>query len=370
MKIGVNLLQYTDVQGVEVFAMNLLSALAEQGSDQEFIFFVNQESAKIFNLQRRNIKLVVKNFRKLSKIRLIVYQQFGLFKSLRQESIDILYCPSVAAPIFYRNKIITIHDCAALRFKDEAGIFSRIYLKLIFLSAKYYSFKIVTVSDFSKQEIVDLLKIPARQITVISEGAPLLAETNDQTSREILNKFGLANKPYFFYISNLRPRKNIKGLLAAWADFYPKHKNNFLVVAGKNNDKATQKIIGDFRFKDNLIFLGVISEEEKTALYKKALALAFPSLYEGFGLPILEAQSLGIPVLTSQISSLPEIAGSGALFIDPADYKSISDGLNKIISHDFLKDDLIKDGYKNLNRFSWKKSARLLLEAIKVFSKD
>ena len=360
MKIGINLIQYTDVQGIEVFAKNLLLSLTRQGASHEFIFFVNQESAKIFNIKADNVKIVVKNFKKLSKLNLISYQQFGLIRDLKKEKINLLYCPSTAAPIFYKNKIITIHDCASLRFKDEAGLISGLYLKLIYFSAKYFSLKVITVSNFAKQEIISLLKIPPEKIVVIFEGAPFLIGVDEKKSALALRKFELINKKYFFYVGNLRPRKNIPKLLEAWAYFISLHKDYFLVIAGKNNKQIDEAPY----LKDNVLFTGVISEEEKTVLYKNSLSLVFPSLYEGFGLPVLEAQSLGIPVITSDISSLPEVAGDGAIFVDPCDYKSISLGLEKIVNSSFLKTELISAGYQNLARFSWDKSALLLLAFI------
>ena len=146
--------------------------------------------------------------------------------------------------------------------------------------------------------------------------------------------------------------------------FICKYSDYFLVLAGKNNNQVIKKATAGFPLTSRIIFPGVISEEEKTALYQGAVALIFPSLYEGFGLPVLEAQSLGVPVITSSASSLPEVAGNGALFVDPHDYKAISTGLEKVIDPLFLKNDLINSGYKNLTRFSWDKSSGLLLEAI------
>jgi len=360
MKIGVNLIQYTDVQGIEVFAQNLLASLTRQASEHEFIFFVNQESAKIFNSSVGKARMITKSFKKLSKLRLIAYQQFGLIRAMRQEKIDWLYCPSTAAPIFYARKIVTIHDCAALRFKEEADLISRFYLRAVFWSVKYWSSQIVTVSDFAKQEIIDLLKVPAEKITVIFEGVPLVAAVSHDQAEAILRKFELLNKSFFFFIGNLRPRKNMPRLLEAWTDFFSSHQNFSLVIAGKGSDRIDKKFGAD----QQITCLGIISEAEKAALYQGAVALVFPSLYEGFGLPILEAQSFGVPVLTARIGALPEVAGTGALFIDPYDSKAIVGGLAEIISPRFPRSDFIDNGYQNLKRFSWDKSAQALLEVI------
>jgi glycosyltransferase involved in cell wall biosynthesis len=358
MKIGINLIQYIDIQGIEVFTKNLLVDLVKQGSEHEFVFFVNQESAKIFDIKEHNVKIIIKHFKKISKIKLILYQQFGLIRKLKKEKINLLYCPSVAIPIFYKKKIVTIHDCASLRFKDEVSLISKLYLKLSFWSIKNLSLKIVTVSEFSKLEINKLLKISLDKIIVISEGVPNLVNINEDIIDKTLNKFNLKNKNYFLYIGNQRPRKNIPNLIKAWNDFFDKNNNYYLVMAGKINNLENFKI-------NNIYSIGTINEEEKTSLYKMSRALIFPSLYEGFGLPVLEAQSLGIPVITSNISSLPEISGEGAILINPEDYKDISLGLEKIINPSFNKEELINKGYENLKKFSWNKTVSILLKIIK-----
>ena len=360
-KIGVNLLQYTDIQGVEVYAKNILENLIKENSNYNFVFFVNQISAGIFNFKKDNVKLCVKNFNKLTKIRLIFYQQLGLIFQLKKQQVDLLYCPSIAAPIFYRKKIITIHDLASIRFKDEAGIFSRIYQYLSFLSTKFFSLKVVTISNFSKKEITDLLKIKSSEIEIISPGLSKLVDVSEQRIITILNKFDLINKKYFLYVGNLRPRKNIIRLLEVWSRFILENKDYFFVVAGKNNIKKIKDNIKEANV-GNVFFTGIISEEEKSVLYRRCVGLLFPSFYEGFGLPVLEAQSVGIPVITSNTSCLPEVAGpNSALYVDPYDSESILRGIKKIADPLFEKKEIIENGYKNLNKFSWNLSAKKLL---------
>lgn len=358
-KIGINLIQYTDIQGIEVCAQNILKHLIESNQDIDFIIFANEVSAKIFDFNYPNVKFVIKKFRTINKWGLILYQQTDLLLRLFFEKVDFLYCPSVAAPIFYKRKIITIHDCAFARFKEEATFLSRLYLRAIFLSAKYFSIKIITISNFSKQEIIELFSINRNKIALISEASPKLPDINETEIDQILEKFNLKDKNYFFHIGNMRPRKNIKGLLEAWQEFHLKNQDYFLVLAGKNdygieidNDKG-------------VIFTGVISEKEKVVFYKKSVAFVFPTLYEGFGLPALEAQFLGTPLIVSNTSSLPEVVGSAAIFIDPYDKESIIAGLEKVVGADFLREELVKDGFNNCQKFSWEKASKELSQVIK-----
>lgn len=352
--VGKRAKEYIEVISREYLNEEIIRMIDEEKKNKDKVMIVSssinppiKELAKILNIEYVSSELEEKEGRYTGKLK----------KDLKREGIDILYCPSVAAPIFYKRKIITIHDCAALRFKDEAGLFSRLYLKLVFLSAKYFSLGIVTISDFAKKEIIELLNIPKEKITVISEGAPFLVDIDDNILKIFLAKFNLFGQKYFFYISNLRPRKNVVGLLSAWTDFSSRHPDYSLVIAGKNDNFKLNS--------DRVIFLGIVSEEEKVALYKGSIALVFPSLYEGFGLPILEAQKLGIPVISSNSSSLPEVAGDGSLFFNPYDTKDICLSLEKIIDSSFNREDIISKGYKNIARFSWDKTALTLLKLIK-----
>lgn len=362
MRIGVNLLQYTDTQGIEVFAANLLEELLKLAPEQEFVFFVNQISASMFNEPAPNMRQILVRFKKISRWRLALYQQTGFIGRLYQEKIDLLYCPSMAVPLFYRHKIVTVHDCASWRFKEESSCLSRLYLALVSWSAKYFSDKIVTVSEFSRQEIATLWHIAANRIALLSEGVPRLSDPGDIFDQSWSERWPFITQPYFFYIGNLRPRKNLARLLEAWSDFSVEHPNHFLVIAGKGQALATES--------KRVIFLGSVSEEEKVVLYKKSVALVFPSLYEGFGLPILEAQKLGVPVISANRSALPDVAGAGAILVDPEDVAALTGSLEKIIKPDFPRAELIAAGYQNLSRFSWIAAARSLKAAMMEADKN
>jgi glycosyltransferase involved in cell wall biosynthesis len=156
-------------------------------------------------------------------------------------------------------------------------------------------------------------------------------------------------------------------LIKAFYFFAKKHSGFELVLAGRIAKDLIDpyKIIAELNLQNKIRLIGYITEEEKSVLYKYAKAFVFVSTHEGFGFPILEAQSLGVPVLTSNTSSLPEIAGDGALFVNPFDIEEISKGMEKIVFDENLRKDLIQKGYENIKRFSWRKSAEELLEIFK-----
>jgi len=363
MRIAINLIPFSSWQGTEVFAKNIIIELLQITKD--IVFFILASETLPDLLTFPNIKiLVIKGLKyKYSKA---LYQQTFIYFLLKKNKIDLLFSPSPAAPFFYKNKIVIIHDCAYDRFKEFDNLLSEIYLKLMYYGAKYFSKKIITSSNFSKKELINLYKIEENKIEVIHGAVPFLPEVNKEFIENTLNKFKIT-RPYFIYVGNWRPRKNLPGLIQAFKLFIEKNRNFKLVIAGKKDKRFLdlEKIIKEMNLLNNVIITGFITEEEKVALYKGSNALTFPSFYEGFGLPILEAQSLGVPVLTSNTSSLPEIAGDGALFVNPFDIEEISKGMEKIVFDENLRKDLIQKGYENIKRFSWRKSAEELLEIFK-----
>ena len=369
MRIGVNLIQYTELQGIEIFAQNLLKHLVLD-SNTEIILFTNQKSAQFFTNNNPRISLITKNFSKLNKLNLIVYQQGGFIRKLKKEKIDLLFCPSIASPLLYKNKIVTIHDLAPYRFSAEAGILARFYFWLSFLSAKYFSQGITTVSEFSKQEIIDLLKIRANRITILSEGVPEMPTINENEQKEVLIKFGLsAQQKYFIYIGNIRPRKNLPATLQAFQLFLTEQPNFIFIIAGKRDKRSRQleRLTKKLNLEKQVLFTGWLSPQEKVALLQKSTGLIFASLYEGFGLPILEAQSLGVPVLSSQSSALPEISNRGAILINPQSPEEIKKGMILLARDENLRKKIIIAGQENAKKYSWDRAAADLLNLCKNY---
>lgn len=367
MIIAFNLIPYTEVNGLQIFAADLIKHL-EIGPEDRLLLFTNQNSKELFKDLNPKAEIISRDFKKLSRLNLTLYQQLALIRKLKQNKVDVLFCPSLALPLFFRKKIVTIHDLAFLRFKSESsgGIF-RLYLKLALLSAKYFSLKVAAISEFSRQEIIDLLKIPPEEISIISRGAPEFPEIKPADKEDILNKFQLLTgnkqtKKYWLYLGAGYPRKNLNRLLEAFRLFLKDKDNNqadYLVIAGKK-DEGLKKIENLVRqdeswknFSQQILFTGFITDQEKTVLIKNALALAFVSLYEGFGSPPLEAQVLGTPVLGGNSSSIPEVCGVGAYLVDPNNTLAIKEAIARISTEDDLRQKLIDQGKENIKRYSW-----------------
>ncbi len=369
MKTGINFISFHSYQGTETFAKNLISELAELNPDSEYLIFTTPYLPKEMTMLTGNARKIPTNINPKHYLLMGMYQQLILPFKLAFMKVTIFYAPMPSIPVLFSGrKIITIHDCAYDRFSEFRSSLSKLYIKLMYSAAKYFCDTIITVSQFSKKELITLYRIKPDKIAVIYHGVPIMPDV-DSTFIEHTKALFNINTEYFMYIGNTRPRKNIDGLLNAFQLFSKKHRDIKLVLAGKTDDSFVniEDRINSLNIRDLVIQTDFISEEQKTALYRGALALVFPSYYEGFGLPVLEAQSLGTPVLTSNTSSLPEIGGKGALYVDPSSTEQIAGGMEKLLDEQ-ARQELIRNGYENIKRFSWKTAARQLDRVLKTLS--
>jgi len=367
MKIGINFLSFRSYQGTETFAKHLMLELLSSAPEMEYIVYTTPYIPEEMQIAVKGAKVVYSHLNPGHNLIMGIYQQLVLPLKLLKKGIDIFYSPFPSIPVLLlsMDKVLTIHDCAYDRFPEFRSNISRLYLKLMYYTAKYTCKVIITVSQFSKKELVTLYKINPEKIKVVYPGVPELPDVNETFIENTKRLFNI-DTGYFLYIGNTRPRKNIEGLLKAFHIFTRSHNNIKLVLAGKLDESFIDitKIITTLNLKDMVIRTDFVTEKQKAALYKGAIGLVFPSYYEGFGLPVLEAQSLGVPVLTSNTSSLPEISGNGAILVDPYNIQHIADGMKALLDKPF-REKLIEHGYKNIKRFSWKTSALMLAQIFK-----
>lgn len=369
MVIGIDLSIFSSYQGTEVYSENLICAMLRLYPEHTYIIF---KEAGVFDSidklagKSTNIKLVM--FKKFgSSVGRIFRQQCLLPLLVIKYRVGVLFSPS---PFFSflspTKKISTIHDCAYAQFKEFRNVFSKIYIQTSIFLSQLLTVVVATPSEFSKQELVRLYGYVPARVLVVAGGVPVLPKVENYPADKLKRKLGIYH-PYFFYIGITRPRKNLVGLLKAFYEFSLHHPNFQLVLAGKVDttflDLASN--IVQLKLTSKVIQAGFVTNEEKVALYLGSVAAVYPSYMEGFGLPVLEAQVLGVPVLTSNNSSLSEVAGLGALYVDPYDINNIADGMSQLADNGVLRENLIQHGLANLSRFSWESSAHSLMQYIK-----
>lgn len=278
---------------------------------------------------------------------------------------DVLFVPAHVLPLVHpRASVVTIHDLGYLYFPETHPALQRFYLDLSTRWSARIAAHIVADSQATRADLIARYAVPSDKITVAYPGADeSLAPVRDPAAiAAVKARYGIAGD-YFLYLGTLQPRKNLARLIAAFAHV---ETDAVLVLAGKRgwlyDDLFAQA--QQAGLAKRVLFPGYVPDEDKPALLSGALAFVFPSLYEGFGLPVLEAQACGCPVITSTTSSLPEVARDAALFVDPTDNAALTLSIQRIAADAELRRSLTARGLANVRRFSWVACAQTVLDTL------
>ncbi|MBC3380904.1 glycosyltransferase family 4 protein [Serratia fonticola] len=266
--------------------------------------------------------------------------------------------PGYIPPLFIKDRFFfTIHDLNHLDLPNNSSLMKRLFYKFVIKRGCYNAKVILTVSEFSKGRIVKWSGVQPNKVVVVGNGV-------DQKFKPRTQNFSQSNlrESYFFCVSNRKSHKNEKKIIEAFIASNIDKKIK-LVMTGKINDELKELIVTNHA-EDRVVFTGFLSEEELIEWYQFSLALVFPSLYEGFGIPVLEAMACGVPVITSNTTALPEIAGDAALLVDPEDVSQLRLAIEKITTDDFLREQLIKKGLSRSKEFTWDATARKIKDKL------
>ena len=347
---------YRSRAGVGCYTRNLINRLEDLSRENPFLILkMNERKRKI---KKRKVFLRFSN-----AIRHILWEQIYLPFLLSIKGASVFHSPAFICPIIkICPTVVTIHDMAYFLYPDKFVHTYRLYLKFwVSLSGKIAD-KIITDSKCSKEDIVRLLKIPESKIEVVYLGK----DSNFRVIPEIdiLENYKKSNnlpKNYILYVGTIEPRKNIPSLLKAYRIFKnacPSLEYS-LIIAGEKGWMYSKifDMVEELNLKDNVRFLGYVSDRDLPLLYNSAQLFVYPSLYEGFGLPPLEAMACGVPVITSNTSSLPEIVGDAGVMVDPLDETALASAISRVLNDSALRDNMIKNGIKRAEEFSWEKTA-------------
>jgi len=289
--------------------------------------------------------------------------------------VDVLFAPAHTVPLIHpKNTIVAIHGLEYEFCPKAYSLFERMYMRWSIRKSCGWAKKIIAVSKNTKKDLMKLYRVPEEKISVIHEGygkadfktqnsklPPALLREALRAGKTATQNLKLLGCGYLLFTGRLEERKNIRGIVEAFGILKKKYNvSHKLILVGKfgyGREKIKNKT-NNSKYKNDIILTGYVSDEDKFYLMADADVFLFPTFYEGFGLPILEAQSVGTPVVTSNVSSMPEVAGDGAVLINPKDISAIAEAVYKLISNESYKNDIIEKGYNNLKRFSWENCAR------------
>ena len=352
-----------EITGTGFYITNLINGLIKiDNLNNYYIFGDEQYLRKYIKIDKDNFKVVHKRFK--NRIIRVLWEYFIFPFELKKLKIDILHSPNYITPLlkFGFKIILTIHDLTFLLFPEKYTTTKRwLFGKMIPISIKK-SDKIVAVSKNTKKDILKFFSIPDDKILVTYESYPEYYNfsIDKAGAKDIFKKYGI-EKNFILYVGMIEPRKNIIFLLKAFVEL-DKDLELDLVIVGKKGwyfkeiEKYMKNTI-NLRLKNKIIFTGYIPEHELKYFYRLALMFVYPTLYEGFGLPPLQAMACGTPVITSNISSLPEVVGDAAIKINPDDLGELKNSIKWLYKNEEKRDELIKKGLENVKKFSLENAA-------------
>lgn len=273
----------------------------------------------------------------------------------------VYFSPGFNPPLWSPVPVVfTIHDLIHLRFPEETNALKRAYYRFVVRPAAVRAYRVLTVSEFSRREILEWARLPEEKVVVVGNGVG--PEFSPQGKRHE------PGYPYVFYVGNTKPHKNFHRLLEAFAR--SELLGEVRLVCTGTPSQRVLGLIQELGLEQHVVFAGTIPDEELPAYYRGALALVFPSLYEGFGLPALEAMACGTPVVTSSVTSLPEVVGDAAVLVDPYDVESIAWGVRRVVEDSSLRKELRRKGLKRAKQFSWDKTAELTWQVLQEAAQE
>ena len=370
MRIGIDVRSiYKNLDGHGRYGICLLKNLALLDDENEYLIF-KQKNYEIPIVKKRN-------FREIN----VEYMRYGIpehlyfGRILERENLDIFHSLHFTLPLGFSGKtVVTIHDLMAVVFPQ---FFSRYYFPLKYLLRMYLwilislsakkADKIIAVSEYTKKDILKILNVQKDKVVVISEGVDdsFQVKKHVHSSEVLKGKYGIARK-FIFCLGNFKPYKNIPLLLKSFSQLKECHfLDHKLVLGGSGKEiflKKIVKLIDQLQISDEVILTGGLEMDEIPLFYRAADCFVFPSLYEGFGLPPLEAMACGTPVIVSNSSSLPEVVGDGGILVNPYSEDELTQALLKVLSDRQLREDLSQRGLKRAKLFSWEKTAKETLE--------
>ena len=373
MRLGINaLFLQKPTTGMGQHLLHLLEGLDSLERDQQYVLLAPR-FRRAYTLRApqlsdrfREVEVVSALARLGENVAQVWWEQVGIVRAGTRERVDLLHSPYWSNPLWSPwPTVVTVHDVIQFVLPEYAWRkISRLYFGIVSRSARN-AHAIITVSECSKRDIVKLLSVPPERIHVIGNAVDdsLYPVRDAWLLASVRERYRIGPR-FILYFGGFDLRKNVPRLIEAYARLPASVRKEYqLVIAGRYQHLGhplfpdPRRTVDRLGLEGSVIFTGQIREQDKAPLYSAATVFAFPSLYEGFGMPVLEAMACGTPVLTSNRSALPEVAGDAGLLIDPYDISQIAEGLRQLVEDQSLREDLSRRGLERARRFTWRQVA-------------
>ncbi|HZI99494.1 MAG TPA: glycosyltransferase family 1 protein [Gemmatimonadaceae bacterium] len=368
MKVVLNLLYLLPgvVGGTETYAKSLIRAFARQDDDNEYSVFLNKESAELDVTPAANFTRVICPVKAMNRAARYSWEQGAMPLQLRRVKPDLVHSLGYVIPLAAKGpQVVTVHDVNYLGHKGWRTGIGRTAFRFFAERTVKRADRIIAVSNFSRDEIVRHMRVKPEKVTVVHsagrEATP--RKTNGSAKSEVIRNL---SRPYIMAFSALSAHKNIPRLINAFARIASIVPHDLVLVGHmpvKSAERAEMEAAGGH---DRIHFTGYVPESDVSSLLQNASLFAFPSLYEGFGLPLLDAQNAGVPVVASSAGALPEIAGNSAVMFDPHSEEDMAKAMKRALLDPDLRTRLVEKGHENAQSFSWDRTARETLDVYKA----
>jgi len=346
--------------GTENYSLNLIRHLLALQSDHRYRLYFNRPPT--YNLQPVTCNLRIIPFPRL-------WTHLRLSWEMARRPPDLLFVPAHVLPIVHpRRSVVTVHDLGYLYYPQAHRLLDRIYLDLSTRYNARAAAHLIADSSATQRDLIERYGVEPDKITVVYPGYDDTAfqpVSDEEAIEAVKTRYDIAGD-YILFVGTLQPRKNLIRLTEAFSNLQPPTSNLQLVIAGKKGwlyEKAFRRV-KELGLEGSVLFPGYVAAGDLPALLSGARLFVFPSLYEGFGLPVLEALACGTPVVCSNASSLPEVAGDAALLVDPLDVGGLAAALARVLGDEELRAELIQRGFEQAKGFSWERCARETLNVL------
>lgn len=369
MKIAINtrFLLKGQLEGVGGFTYQVVQRLVERHPEHEFIFLFDRPYAEEF-IFAKNVTPVVLFPPARHPILWYLWFEWAVVRALKKYEVDVLFSPDAYLSLRSSVKtVMVVHDIAYVHYPDQIPFLFKKYHQRFVPRYLQRADTIATVSNYTKQDLIQHFPNIKHKIVVTCNGCkPDFLPLDAATCQSVRTQYA-EGQAYFFYIGSINPRKNVHRLIAAFDQFKQQSQSPIKLLIGGRFGWQTGEVktaYEEAEYKDDIVFLGYISDEELPRLMGAALALTYVSLFEGFGVPLLEAMQCGVPVITSNLSSMPEVAGEAGLLVNPHSVDDIAKKILRIFKEEKLRKDLIEKGKEQAKRFTWEIATDVIEKAI------
>lgn len=357
--------------GVGHYTTALVTALLQRYSKEEFVLFFDHHMDKSVVdgfAKRTNVQTVLFPLSAYKRYLPFGYSHVVTAHALRAQQLDVFHSPAYVLPLSYtRPSVVTIHDLAIYKHPSwfpPRQFFSRSVV--VPRSVKRAS-AVIAVSQATAQAVRSEFAVPSEKVHVVYEGCTRGPRTSNALQQAVRDRYKIGDQ-FLLFVGTVEPRKNLVNLVKAFDQYkdaqYPRSAHVQLVIAGAKGwrHEPIFRAIARAKWSSHIRVIGYVTAEEKMALLDSCLFFVFPSLWEGFGLPVLEAASRGVPVLTSSVSSLPEVGGAGALYVQPDRIRSIQEGIQTLMRSASKRESLGRKGKEHATTFTWARAAQQTME--------